>query len=79
MQLRQPEPLGVLDDHHAGVRHVDADLDDRRRHQDLQLARRERLHHALLRVGLQPAVQQADPVGRKHFLREMIGHLASPP
>ena len=28
MELRQAEALGVLDDHHGGVRHVDADLDD---------------------------------------------------
>ena len=45
----------------------------------VQLAGRERLHHAVLRVGLQPAVQQADAVLRKDFLREMVGHLASPP
>ena len=34
VQLRQAEPLGVLDHHQRRVRHVDADLDDRRRDQD---------------------------------------------
>ena len=29
MQLRESEPLGVLDDHQRRVRHVHADLDDR--------------------------------------------------
>src|SRR5207247_7715517 len=29
MELRQAEAFGMLDDHHAGVRDVDADLDDR--------------------------------------------------
>ena len=75
VQLREPEAFGVLDHHHARVRHVDADLHDRRRDEQLQLARRERLHHPLLAVALQPAVQQADAVLRKHFLREVIGHL----
>ena len=40
VQLRQAEPLGVLDDHDRRVRHVDADLDDRRRHEDVELAAR---------------------------------------
>ena len=48
MELRQAEPLGVLDDHHGGIRHVDADFDDGRRHEKLDLARRERPHHAIL-------------------------------
>ena len=50
VQLRQPEALGVLDDDHRRVRHVDADLDHRRRHQQPQRAGGERVHHALLRV-----------------------------
>ena len=29
VELGQPEPLGALDDHHRGLRHVDPDLDDR--------------------------------------------------
>ena len=35
MQLREAETLGVLDDHDRRLRHVDADLDDGRRDQDL--------------------------------------------
>ena len=33
VQLGQAQALGVLDDHQAGVRHVDADFDHGRRHQ----------------------------------------------
>ena len=40
VQLRDPEALGVLDQHHRRVRHVDADLDHRRRDQHVGLARR---------------------------------------
>ena len=40
VQLRQAEALGVLDHHHRRVRHVDADLDDRRRDEDVELAAR---------------------------------------
>src|SRR5476649_2631012 len=50
MQLRQAEALGVLDNHHARVRHIHPDLDDRRRYQNVQLAGQERLHDAILRV-----------------------------
>ena len=35
VQLREAEALGVLDDHHRGRRHVDPDLDDRRRDQQI--------------------------------------------
>ena len=42
VQLRQPEALGLLDQHHRRVRHVDADLDHARRHQHVGLAGGER-------------------------------------
>ena len=42
VKLGQAEHLGVLDNHHRGVGHVDAHLDDRRRDQDRGFALRER-------------------------------------
>ena len=39
MELREAEPLGVLDDHDRGLGHVDADLDDRGRDQDAAFRR----------------------------------------
>jgi hypothetical protein len=74
MELREPEPFGVLHQHDGGVRHVDADLDDRRAHEKMYLAGGERLHDALLRVALHAPVQQPDAVGRKHLLRQMVVH-----
>ena len=38
VELREAEALGVLDEHDRGVRHVDADLDDRRRDENLDVA-----------------------------------------
>ena len=38
MQLGKPEALGVLDHHDARLRNIDADLDHRRRDEDLRLS-----------------------------------------
>src|SRR5579884_3786172 len=46
-EVGQPEAVGVLDDHHRGVRHVDADLDDGRGHEHVDLAGAEGLHDAV--------------------------------
>ena len=75
VELGEPEPFRVLDDHDAGVRHVDPDFDNRRRDEHVQLTRDERVHHPLLRVGLHASVQETDAVFRKDFLRQVVGHL----
>ena len=75
VELRQAEALGVLDDHDRRVRHVDADLDDGGRDQDVDLPGGERVHHAVLRVLLHAAVQQRHAVGGKHLGLQMVGHL----
>src|SRR5439155_711547 len=66
VQLRQTEALGVLDEHHARVLHVDAYFDDRRRDEDVDVARGERLHHEHIRMQrLRPerrALQYAEPM-----------------
>ena len=41
VQLREPEAVGLLDDHDRRVRDVDADLDHRRRDEHVELARLE--------------------------------------
>ena len=61
VQLRDAEPVGVEDDHGRGVRHVDADLDDRRRDEHVDVAGGEGAHHLVLLVGRHPAVQHLDP------------------
>ena len=62
VQLRQPEALGMIDDHDRGVRHVDADLDHRGGDQDRQRARRERRHDAILVLAGELAMHQPDPL-----------------
>ena len=47
VQLGEAEAVGVLDDHHGGVRDVDADLDHGRRHEHVDAAGGELGHHAL--------------------------------
>ena len=58
VQLRDPEALGVLDQHHGRVRHVDPDLDHRRRDEHVGLAGRERRHRRLLLAVAELPVQQ---------------------
>ena len=44
VQLREAEAVGVLDHHRGRVRDVDADLDHRRRDEDVHLGGGERAH-----------------------------------
>ena len=37
MQLAEPEALGIFNHHDARVRHVHADFDDRRGHEDIEI------------------------------------------
>src|SRR5215813_8728360 len=79
MQLRQAEALGVFDQHDRGVRHVHADLDHGRRHQNLNLIRAERRHYALFLGGLHLSEQQADVEFREDFLAQVLVHLGRVP
>ena len=51
VQLAQPEPLGAFDDNHRGVRHIDADFDDRRAHEDIYLMVAESAHDRIMICG----------------------------
>ena len=62
VQLRQPEALGMIDDHDGGVRHVDADLDHRGGDQDRQRAGGECRHDAILVLAGEFAMHQPDPL-----------------
>ena len=75
VQLREAEALGVLHQHHGRVRHVDADLDHRRRDEHVRLARAERVHAASFSVGPHPAVEQGDVELGEHLGRQAIGLL----
>ena len=64
MQLRQTEAFGVLDHHHRGRRHIDADLDHRRRHQQ-PASRRRRTPPASRRAPRRPAGRAPGPPRRR--------------
>ena len=64
VQLRDPEALGVLDQHHGRVGHVDADLDHGRRDQHLGRTGDERGHRLLLLARAHLPVQQRDADSR---------------
>lgn len=60
VQLRQPEALGMLDDHQRRVRHVDSDFDDRGGDQQVDLALAKRAHDLGLLGLRQASVDQPD-------------------
>ena len=60
MQLRQAEPIRPFDDHHRGIRHIDAYLYHRGRNQDLDVVFRKLLHDLLLFRLLHFAMQKPD-------------------
>ena len=58
MQLGESEALGMLHDEDARIRHVDADLDDRGRNEQLDAIGIEALHHGFLLRRLHAPVQK---------------------
>ena len=60
VELGEAEAVGLLHDHDRRVRHVDADLDHRRRDEHVDLARLEVRHDRAPLGRLQPPVQAAD-------------------
>lgn len=60
MQLRKAEAFGVLDDHDRGIRHVNADLDDRRSHEQTDFTVLEGEHDGVFFRSCHAPVHQAD-------------------
>ncbi len=76
VQLRQAEALGALDQHRRRVRHVDPNLDHRRRHQDVELVVAEGHHHLVLLARQHLAVDQRHAqVGEDLALQPGVGLL----
>src|SRR5499433_1196058 len=75
MQLREAEALGMLDEHHGGVGHVDADLNDRGGDEEVEGTILELAHHALLLGEAEPPVQESHSSLRKDLALEALGHL----
>ena len=72
VQLGEPKLLGVLDEHERGLRHVDADFDDRGRHQGFDSAGAELPKDPLFFFGRHPAVELADGMGLEGFANARI-------
>ena len=62
VQLREAEPLGVLNHHHRGVGHVNAYLNDGGGKQDLRLIAGKPLHFIIFHFLLHLAVYNTDGV-----------------
>src|SRR5581483_3374067 len=75
VQLRQTESLSMFDYHDVCVGHIDANLDDGRGNQNLQIAFLEHPHDLFFEVGLHAAMQYSDPQVGKYFLTEFLVHL----
>src|SRR5690606_18550640 len=75
VQLGQAEALRVLDDHQAGVGHVDADLDHRGGDQQVEPALLELVHHRSLLGRLQAPVDQPDAQLAKRRGKLLVGAL----
>ena len=61
MQLRQPEAIGMFDQHHRRVGHVYADLDHRRRHKCVDFTSAKALHRLLALIAIDSSVQRRQP------------------
>ena len=73
MELREAEPVGLLDDHDRRVGDVDPHLDHGRRHQHVELAARERSHGRSALRRLQPAVDAPDAIPAELVRPEPLG------
>ena len=67
VELGQAEPLRALDDHHRRLRDVDADLDDGRAHEHVEVAVAEAAHLGVAVGGPQAAVDEPDPERRQQL------------
>ena len=70
VELGESEALGVFDDHHGGVGHVDADFDDGCRDEDLRFVFAEALHDFVFFLAREPPVQQAELQFWKNLSRQ---------
>ncbi len=75
VQLRQPQTFRVLDNHQAGIRYVDPDLNDRGGDQRVQFALLEGLHNRLFICRFHPAMHEADIQLRQQ--EQSSSHVAS--
>ena len=73
MQLGQPQPFRILDDHDAGIGYVNPHFNNGGGHQNLQLTLLEPIHDVGLFGGLEPAMHQPDGHIRQEQLELLCG------
>ena len=69
MQLAKAEALGLENDHHRSVRHIDANLNDRRSDENLGVAVDKLLHFCFLVGRLHLTMNLAETELREHLLQ----------
>ena len=72
VKLRQAEALGMLDDHHGGVGHIDANFHDGGGNEDLHFIFVEALHDLVFFIAGKPAVQEPELQLRKDLFRKAL-------
>ena len=60
MELCQSKALGIIDNHHAGIGNINADLDDRSRHKNINRIGRKSSHRLGLFTRIHATVQKAN-------------------
>ena len=72
VQLAEAEALGVFNDHQCRVRHVHADLHDRRGDENVGFSRAERAQRCVLFRALHPPVHQPDAKIGEYLLAQRL-------
>jgi hypothetical protein len=75
VELRETHALRILNDHQAGVRYIDANLDDGGCDEQLNKAVFECLHTALFFGGAHAAVNETDAQIREGLNKHLVAHL----
>ena len=78
VELGEAEPIGALDDHDGRLGNVDADLDDRRADEHVELAVPEPRHLGIPLGRLQPAMDRVRPAAARASTRRRSTSLGSP-
>ena len=80
VELGEPEAVGIEDEHDRRLGNVDADLDDGRAHEDVEVAGAEAIHDLVSRARRHLAVDHADARGRsdaerlRHARQDVVEH-----
>ena len=72
MELGQAERIGVEDRHQGRIGNVDPDLDDTRRHEDIDLRGAKLLHHFVFFLRRHPAMDEPEAKGLEWPVGQML-------